>query len=427
MHNLILAVGIMMILCFLRVPIYVSILAATLYLQIFVNNIPLAGTVNSLIESLAKSSLLCIPFFVLAGNFLQSSTLGRRLVDLFVVMLRRIRSGFAIAALLANAFFGAISGSSPAAVATFGNLLFKPLESKYDTKLALGLLTSSGALSTIIPPSITLVIYGAATNTSTAELFMAGLLPGLLIVLIVSIYLIFRCKSIPAKDSSAESSDSTQGLTLGCAFLNSLPVLVLPLIILGGIYGGFFTPTEAAAIAVVYACIAALCLKDITFRNLPKIFMGSCKTSAQIMILISASAAFAQAATIAQIPAAVAELLSSLNRFEFLLILNLILLVVGCFFEPGAAVLILSPILFPTASALGIDPIHLGIVFTVNLAIGMFTPPFGLNLFVVQGVLKKPMGEVSRAVIPYIILYFGATLIITYVDKICLLLPNLLM
>ncbi len=407
----------------LRVPICLALLAATLYLQVYVNQIPLAGTFNALVETIAKSSLLCIPFFVLAGNLMSGSSLGDRLVNLFVTMFKRFRGGFAIAALLANAFFGAISGSSPAAVATFGNVIFKPMEKLYGTKMSLGILTSSGALSIIIPPSITLVIYGIATNTSIARLFMAGFMPGMLIVAIVSIYMFFTCKPNTAEEIRSVTGDTT----FMKAVVESAPVMVLPVIILGGIYGGVFTPTEAAAVAALYACLASLVLKDLTLKDLPGIIMDTCKTSGQLMIIIAASCAFAQAAIVAQIPIAVSSLFEGTSKFGFLMILNLVLLVVGCLFETGSAILILAPLILPTATQMGIDPVHLGIVFTVNLAIGMFTPPFGLNIFVVQGIFGKGIGEISKAVLPFIVLYFSTCLLLTYVPWIVLFLPRLLM
>lgn len=405
----------------LNVPIYMTILSGALYLQIFVNDISLAGTFNAIVESIAKSSLLCIPFFILAGNLMQSSSLGSRLVDIFAAILKNVRGGLAMAALIANAFFGAISGSSPAAVATFGPILYKPLEKSYGPRLSLGLLTSSGALSIIIPPSITLVVYAAATNQSVAVLFMAGFLPGIAIVMLVGIYLAARSKPV---ESGGRLFD---GKEIGSAFKRSIPVMVLPVIILGGIYGGIFTPTEAAAVAAFYAAIASLILKDVTWRDIPKIIGNSCKTAAQLMIIIASSIAFAQAATIAQLPTMVSEVFTGMGRVEFLLLLNIVLLIVGCFFETSSAVLLLSPLLLPAAVALGIDPVHLGLIFTVNLAIGMFTPPFGLNIFVVQGVLGKQIGEISRAVLPFIILYIAAVLIITYVPALSLFLPDLLL
>jgi C4-dicarboxylate transporter DctM subunit len=421
----------------LRIPLYLTILSATLFLQIFVNHISLAGTINSTIESVAKSSLLCIPFFILVGNLMQNGSLGRRLTDLFMVLLRRVQFGLSVAALLSNAFFGAISGSAPAAVATFSKIIYKPLAEQYDEKLAIGLITSSGTLSTVIPPSITLVIYGAATNTSTARLFMAGFLPGVMIVLIVTGYLVVRCKNSfryrsEAPDKPLDSRGGSEvfsavDINAKTALLRALPVLLLPVLILGGIYCGAFTPTEAAAIAIVYTCVASLLLRDLRINDLPRVLMDSAKTAAQIMIMISMSSAFAQAAIVAQLPQTVTTLFISLSPLQFIFLLNILLLFVGCFFEPGAAILILGPLILPTASALGIDPIHLGIIFTVNLSIGMFTPPFGLNIFVVQGVLGKKMGLIAKSAVPYMILYFISTLLVSYIPPISLFLPGLLM
>ena len=406
----------------LNVPIYVAILSGTVYLQIFVNDISLAGTFNTMVESISKSSLLCIPFFILVGNFMQSSTLGKRLIDLFSTILKNIRGGLSIAALISNAFFGAISGSSPAAVATFSPILYKPLEEKYGWKMSLGLLTSSGALSIIIPPSITLIVYAAATNQSVAKLFMAGFLPGILIVVLVCGYLVI--KAPPVEKNEGKDRGKSE---IGEALKKGLPVLVLPIIILGGIYGGIFTPTESAAVAAIYAAVISLILKDIKIRDIPKIIGASSKTIGQLMIIIASSIAFAQAATIAQLPAAVSTLFVDMGKIEFLLLLNIVLLIVGCFFETSSAVLLLSPLILPTALSLGIDPVHLGLIFTVNLSIGMFTPPFGLNIFVAQGVLGKSIGEISKSVVPFIVLYIVAVLIITYIPSISLLLPDLLL
>ena len=417
-------IGMFFLLLILHVPIAWSIGMAVVIYMVTSSSFSLTYLAQTMCTACDSFTLMAIPLFILAGALMEGGGLSQRLINFADSMVGHKRGGLAIVTVLACMFFGAISGSSAATVATIGVIMVPSMiKQGYSKGFSYALIAAAGVLGVLIPPSIPFVTYGVATNASIATMFLGGFGPGIL----CGVLLIAFSQVICRKNGWEGNGRKFTWKRVGTTFFEAIGALLVPVIILGGIYGGFFTPTEAAAIAVVYACIAALCLRDITFRDLPKIFMGSCKTAAQIMILISASAAFAQAATIAQIPAAVAELLSSLNRFEFLLILNLILLVVGCFFEPGAAVLILSPILFPTASALGIDPIHLGIVFTVNLAIGMFTPPFGLNLFVVQGVLKKQMGEVSRAVIPYIILYFGATLIITYVDKICLILPNLLM
>jgi C4-dicarboxylate transporter DctM subunit len=391
-----------------------------MYLQVYVNRMPLAGMYNALIETIARSTLLAIPFFILAGNLMGASSLGDRLVTLSVALLKRVRGGFAIACLVANTIFAAISGSSPATIATFGPIIFKPMEKLHGTKIALGVLTSSGSLSAIVPPSITMIVFCVVTNTSVPRLFLGGFLPGILIALIVGTYLFFRCKP----NTDEEIASVATEMALGRAFFRGIPVLVMPIMVLGSIYGGIFTPTEAAAFASVYACAIALTLKDMRVRDLPRVVMQSTKTAAQILVLIAVCSAFAQASIVAQMPRAIASMIGDVSAIQFLLILNVLLLLVGLFFEPVSAVLIVAPLLFPMATGLGIDPIHLGVIFTVNLAIGLFTPPFGLNIFVVQSVLGKGMGEIIWATIPFMILYTIACLIITYVPWISLVLPN---
>lgn len=429
---------ILVILGALNIPIYLAILAATAYIQVFIINVPMTGIFNSLIESLAKSSFLCVPFFILTGSLIQSSSLGTRLIDFFVAILRNIRGGLAIACLVSNAFFGAISGSAPAAVATFGKIVYEPLKDEEGDNLAVGLLASSGALSTIIPPSITLIIYGLATETSVARLFMAGFVPGLLIVVLVGAYLVWHAnkrmkatsvqKVITYEDVVNSETKIIDNRQLGKAFVRGIPVLILPVIILGSIYGGYATPTEAGAIAALYSFIVPkFVLKEIKMKQLPAILKDGARITAQLFILITCSTAFAQATTMARLPQMLTESFASMNMISFLLMLNILLLIVGCFFDPSAAVLILAPLLLPTARNLGIDPVHLGIIFSVNLSIGMFTPPFGLNIYVVQSVLRKSMGMIVKALVPFIILYIIGLLIITYIPQISLILPSLLM
>ena len=419
---------ILVVLAVLNVPLYLAILGPTLYLAIFVVKVPVESIFTGMFDNVAKTSFLCIPFFILTGTIIQASTLGSRLIDFFMVLLRHTKAGLAVACLFANALFGAISGSSPAAVATFGKVVYEPLAKAQGPSLSTGIIVSSGALSTIIPPSITLIVYGIATETSVTSLFMGGFLPGLLLVALVAVYLFWRCsRNIKLGLYDAQVQPRATAGEIKTSFIRAIPVLILPVIILGGIYSGIFTPTEAGAVAAVYSFVVAVfVLKDIKFSALPKQLVDAGKTAGQIFILIAVSTCFAQMATMAQLPALVTESFGSFDKFMFLLMLNVLLLIVGCFFDTSAAVLILAPLLLPTAKLLGIDPIHLGLVFTVNLSIGMFTPPFGLNIFVAQSILKKSMGEISKALIPYIILYIAGLFIITYVPGLTLLLPNLL-
>ena len=415
-----------LIFALLNVPLYAIILTAALYLQYFINDVPLAAVFTGMVESITKTSLMAVPFFVLAGGLIQASSLGTRLITVFAVTLQNIRGGLSIACLLSNAFFGAISGSAPAAVATFSKIIYVPMEKAYGERLSLGMLTSSGALSTIIPPSITMIIFGVATETSVADLFMCGIFPGLLIVVVVATYLFIKGGTNTAVAVTGDDG-KTPLPSMARAWFKGIPVLVLPVLILGGIYSGVCTPTEAGAIAALYGLIVPIIfLRDISVTKVPAILLDSIKITAQIFILVAASITFAQAATMAQLPQLLYHVLSDLNYYTFFLFLNVLLLIVGCFFEPGAAVLILAPLLLPTARALGIDLLHLGIVFTVNLSIGMFTPPFGLNIFVVQSVLKKSAGIVARSVGPFIAMYILCLLAITYIPQIALFLPRLM-
>ena len=406
----------------INAPIWIALLGATVFLQVFVNEMSLNFIFTGLFESLTKNSLLAVPYFVVAGTIIANSSLGIRLINIFIATLKNVRGGIPISCLVSNAIFGAISGSAPAATATFGKVVHKPLSEAHGKKLSLGLITSSGALSTVIPPSITMIIYGIATEQSITELFMCGFFPGVLLVVIVGIYLVVVCKK------NTLSDEKTSIKEIGSALRKGVIVIFLPIIVLGGIYTGLSTPTESGAIAALYSFIAAVfVLREIKPKQLVKVFIDSAVTTGQIFLLIGVSTVFAQAATIAQFPAYLTSVFSAVSPLQFLLILNVLLLIVGCFFDSGAAILILAPMLLPPATALGVDPLHLGIIFTVNLSIGMFTPPFGLNIFVAQSVLRSGMGEISKAVIPFIFLYLVALLIITYVPQISLFLPKLLL
>lgn len=415
---LIILIGLSLIKC----PIYVSILGAAIYLQLAVNHMSLTNLFTGFFEAMTKNSLMAVPFFMVAGSIIAASSLGRRLIDVFIELLKRVRGGFPVACVLANGVFGAISGSGPAATAVFGKVCYEPLTERHGEKLALGVIVSSASLSTIIPPSVSMIIYGVATETSITKLFMAGILPGILIVLIVSVYLIIVSKPDPNAPVEKFSAKA-----LGRAVWKGLPVLILPVIVLGGVYSGLCTPTESGAIAALYSFIVAVfVLRDIKPKQLPSVFKDSARTTTQVFLLIATSTVFSQAATIAQLPQLLESAFGSMGRVQFLLMLNILLLIVGCFFDTGAAILILAPMLMPTALALGIAPLHLGIVFVSNLAIGLFTPPFGLNIFVAQSVLKRPMGIISKSLVPYIALYIVGVLAITYIPELSTWLPSLL-
>jgi len=404
----------------LNFPIYIALLMATIYLQVFVNNMPLQNLFTGLFESLTKNSLLAVPFFIIAGNIMATSSLGDRLVSLFAVFLKKIPGGLALSCIGANAVFGAISGSAPAATAAFGKILWNPLKDNYGEKEAAGLITSSGALSSIVPPALPLIMYAIITETSLAKLFMAGFIPGVLCVVILATYLAIRHRkeTVNAKFVPGERL---------AVLKRGITALLLPVIILGSIYGGVCSPTEAGAVATVYAAIISLLInKDMKLRQFVGVFKDSARTIGQLFILIAASVVFSQALTVTQAPRMLQTMMADISPVTFLILINVTLLVLGMFFDPGAANLIVAPLLCPIGMALGVDPIHMGVIFSINLSIGMSTPPFGLSLFVSQSILKKPMGLIASGCVPFIACYGLALILITFVPWFSLVLPSIL-
>ena len=420
---------IIVILAVLKVPIWISLLSGTFFIQHFANHMSLSGILVTMAENLNKTALLCVPFFIIVGVIIQETTMGERLLNFCIVLLRKVRGGLAVAAVVANGLFGAISGSSAAAVALFGKIIHEPLKEQYDEDVSLGIITSSAVLSCVIPPSITFVMYGIATSTSIAKLFAAGVLPGICIIVAVSIYIQFRLSAMQRKGlytpSEVKLIGNVRNLGLTKAFVQAIPVFVLPVIVFVSIYTGIATPTEASAIAALYCLVCAFCLREFTLKKALNIFKSSFKTIVSILTLFMAASAFAQAITVAQLPQMISNMLGGFTRFQFLLFLNVLLLIIGCLLDVAPSVLIFAPIFMPTAMALGVDLVHLGVIFTINLSIGMFTPPFGMNLFVSQSVTKVGFGKIVHSVIPYIIIYTALILLFTYVPWISMLLPNL--
>jgi C4-dicarboxylate transporter DctM subunit len=419
MTSLIPAFLIMIALILLNAPIYSAILAAAVYITLFINHMPIQSMFTTIFESLAKNSLLAIPYFILAGNFISGGALGKRLIDSISVFLRNVRAGMPIACMVANAVFGAISGSPPAATAVFSKIVYKPIVESDGEKTATGLIVSAAGLSAIIPPSISMIIFGVSTDTSVNRLFIAGVAPGLLILAIIIIYLLCVCRKKPGKEFSW-----TEALR---ALKNGAPVLLLPFLVLGGVYGGFFTPTEAGAVSAFYCFVlSAFVLKEINIKSFFQIIKDSAVIVCKTFMLIATSTFLAKALTISQFPQMLAAAFEGMSQTTFLLFLNCLLLFVGCFFDTAPAILILAPMFLPAATALGIDPIHLGIIFVVNLTVGMFTPPFGLNIFIAQSILKKGMKEISVSLIPFIILYLIALLLITFIPSLSTFLPGIM-
>jgi C4-dicarboxylate transporter DctM subunit len=404
-------------------PIAISLgLASILTILLFAND-SLASLSLKFLQTMEQFTLLAIPFFILAGNFLTTGGVARRMIDFAVAAVGHLPGGLAMASVLACMLFAAVSGSSPATVVAIGSIVIAGMvRVGYTQSFATGVIANAGTLGILIPPSIVMVVYAAATETSVGRLFMGGIVPGILLglALMVAIYIAARIKDLPRQPRA------TWGVRL-VRFRDAVWGLLLIVIVLGGIYGGIFTPTEAAAVSAVYAAIAALVIyRDIGLKDVPRVLSESGRVTVMLMFIIANAFLFAHVLTTEQIPQSIARGLieMGLAPWQFLLIVNVILLVAGNFMEPSAIILILAPILFPIALDLGIDPIHFGIVMVVNMEIGMVTPPVGLNLFVASGITGMPLLSVVRAALPWLTVLIGFLVVVTYVPEISLWVPN---
>ena len=398
-------------------PIAVALgLTSFLYFYYF-TTIPLTQVPERLFNSLNTFPLMAIPFFVLAANIMSRGGISKRLTDAGNAIVGQFRGGLAMTAVLSCMFFAAISGSSPATVVAVGTLLIPAMvASGYPKKFSTGLIATSGSLGILIPPSIPLIVYGIATEQSIGDLFIAGILPGILAGLMLLALVIFISRKRAYGTGEYQIVMTTREKLQ--AFRDAALSLVLPVLVLGGIYCGLFTPTEAAAVAVFYALVVALVFyREITVKDLGKILLGSAKTSAMIMFIIANGILFTFVLTSERIPGQITEALTAMNlsAITFLLLVNILLLIVGCFMETSSAILIIAPILLPIGMELGINPIHLGVIMVMNLEIGMVTPPFGLNLFVASGLSGMSVVEVARAALPSAAVLLGGLFIVTYV------------
>ena len=407
-------------------PIAISLGLSSVVAILLFGKSSLASLSLKLFDTSEHYTLMAIPFFILGGALMSTGGVAKRLVRFAVACVGHIRGGLAIAAVLACTFFAAVSGSSPATVVAVGSIMIAGMVSAgYTKEFAAGVMCNAGTLGILMPPSIVMVVYCAVTEQSVGRLFLAGIIPALLLSasLMLAIYIRARIINLPAqpKASTKELIDSAKDAVWGFFLL---------FIIMGGIYGGIFTPTEAAAVAAVYAVLVSLFVyKDITFKTLPHVFVDASKTTVMLMFIIANAILFAHILTTERIPQIITEQITSmgLSPITFLIIVNLVLLVAGNFMEPTAILLILAPIFFPIAVALGIDPIHLGIIMVVNMEIGMITPPVGLNLFVTSGITGMSLLSVVKAAFPWLSVLLVFLVVITYFPKISTILPDMIM
>ena len=369
-------------------------------------------------SSMSKFVLLAIPYFILAGNIMDKAQISKRLINLAESCVGHLRGGLAIVCVIVSCFFAAISGSGPATVAALG-LVMVPgmIRSGYSAKFSAALMASAGAIGVIIPPSITFVVYGSIADASIGDLFKAGVIPGLIMgAALIATALILGRKVELVKLPKASWHDRW------VAFKKAFWGLLMPVIILGGIYGGIFTPTEAAAVSVVYGLIIGVFVyKTVKFKELWAIIIDSASTTATVLFITATASMFAYVLTRARLDVAISDGLISLSggsTIIFFIIVNIILLIAGCFLDSTSALYIFTPLFVPVAEALGIDLIHLGVVMIVNLAIGLYTPPVGVNLYVACGVANVNLKQISRAVVPLIVASLIVLLIITYIPGI---------
>lgn len=441
------------------VPVAVSLGFSSIMTILLFTDDSLASIALKLFEALSEHyTFLAIPFFILSSAFLSTGGVARRIIDFAVDIVGHIRGGLAMAGVLACMLFAAVSGSSPATVAAIGAIVIVGMTRVgYPEKFAAGVISTAGTLGILIPPSIVMLVYAAATEVSAARMFMAGMAPGILmgVFLMIAIYIYARIKKLPASKFPGFKKIVKSGLV-------ALGGLMLIFIVLGAIYGGIASPTEAAAVACVYAFFISVFgyrdigpLKNIPWRkvgeslgnaivrntaqmgmafpksffdkDVKKVILDASKVSIMLLFVIGNAILFAHVLTTERIPHEIASIIIEwgLPAWGFLLVVNVLLLIAGNFMEPSAILLIMAPILFPIATQLGIDPIHLGIIMVVNMEIGMITPPVGLNLFVISGITNKSMGWAITASLPWLLFLLGFLMLITFVPQISLFVPEM--
>ena len=388
-------------------------------------DVPLESVALKLFTGIEKFEIMAIPFFILAGNFLTHGGVARRMINFATAMVGHWHGGLGLGGVVACALFAAVSGSSPATVVAIGSILLPAMaKAGFPKRFGAGVIATSGALGILIPPSIVMVMYAVATNTSVGALFMAGVVPGLLLAMVLGGVTWWRAR----KNNYPRLPKASWG-ERWVAFRKSFCGLFLIVVVMGGIYSGIFTPTEAAAMSAVYAFIVAVFVyKDMGLKDVSRVLLSSANMSAMLLYIITNAALFSFIMTNENIPQAMADWMlgNGLGVISFLLAVNVILLLAGNFMEPSSIMLIFAPILFPIAMQLGIDPIHLGILMVVNMEVGMCHPPVGLNLYVASGITKMGITELTVAVWPWLLSMLVFLVLVTYVPEISLWLPRTL-
>jgi len=406
-------------------PISISLGLTVLSFLFFLTQVPVESVALKLFTGIEKFEIMAIPFFILAGNFLTHGGVARRMIKFATAMVGHFHGGLGLGGVLACALFAAVSGSSPATVVAIGSILMPAMvKAGFPNRFGAGVITTSGALGILIPPSIVMVMYSVSTNTSVGALFMAGVIPGLLLAFMLGMTTWYRAwKNNYPRQPKASWIERWQ------AFRDSVWGLLLIVVVMGGIYTGIFTPTEAAAMSAVYAFfVAVFVYKDMGLKDVPRVLLSSANMSAMLLYIITNAVLFSFLMTHENIPQEMANWMigTGVGVIGFLIIANILLLLAGNFMEPSSIVLILAPILFPIAMKLGIDPVHFGIIMVVNMEVGMCHPPVGLNLYVASGITKMGITELTIAVWPWLLTMLAFLLLVTYWPTMSLWLPRTL-
>ncbi|WP_374240434.1 TRAP transporter large permease [Zoogloea sp.] len=417
--------GILLVLMLTGMPISISLGLTVLSFLFTMTEVPLESVALKLFTGIEKFEIMAIPFFILAGNFLTHGGVAKRMITFATSMVGHWYGGLGLAGVLACALFAAVSGSSPATVVAIGSILLPAMvRAGFPNKFGAGIITTAGALGILIPPSIVMVMYSVATNTSVGALFMAGVVPGLALAATLGGVTWYRARKF---DYPRQPKASLAARVK--AFRESVWGLLLIVVVMGGIYTGIFTPTEAAAMSAMYAFIVAVFVyKDMPLKDVPKVLLNSANMSAMLLYIITNAVLFSFIMTNENIPQALADWMlgHGLGVIAFLLAVNVLLLLAGNFMEPSSIVLIFAPILFPVAMKLGIDPVHFGIIMVVNMEVGMCHPPVGLNLYVASGITRMGITELTVAVWPWLLSMLVFLGVVTYWPALSLWFPRML-
>ena len=417
--------GVLLVLMLTGMPISISLGLTVLTFLFTMTPVPLESVALNLFSGIEKFEIMAIPFFILAGNFLTHGGVARRMIDFAASMVGHWYGGLALAGVMACALFAAVSGSSPATVVAIGSILLPGMiKAGFPMKFGAGVITTSGALGILIPPSIVMVMYSVATNTSVGALFMAGVIPGLILATMLGGITWYR-----AMKFDYPRQPKASWLERLRTFRKAVWGLMLIIVVMGGIYSGVFTPTEAAAMSAVYAFfVSVFVYKDLTLKDVPKVLLSSANMSAMLLYIITNAVMFSFILANENIPQLLTDWLidKGLGQIAFLFAVNILLLMAGNFMEPSSIMLIFAPIVFPVAMKLGIDPVHLGILMTVNMEVGMCHPPVGLNLYVASGLTKMGITELTVAVWPWLLTMLVFLIGVTYWPTMSIWLPKAL-